>query len=270
MSSQSLTRAADTHVKDQSYYTAFSVARRVAEWLVGDGSNPNPTTANPDTRFDLIKAIDVDNPPKNPAGVFTFPFEEGNLGDGLGRCDITLKYVDSRKKIDITVDATYQDKNTVVTATIKTPSPGIAGMVADGSGVDAPSQVKVGPLTEKEAGLYKIEVWGAAGGNGREKTPAGSAEKQGGRGGYASGEVYLPKDTVLWLNAGGIGQKSVGGATTLTPGGFNGGGSITTPTGKAEGMGASGGGASDVRAIPLGDDPDTNPELTRRIIVAGG
>ncbi|MDR0886120.1 MAG: hypothetical protein LBN22_07175, partial [Clostridiales Family XIII bacterium] len=108
MSSLSITRASDTHVKDQSYYTAFSVAKRVAEWMVGDGSNPNPTTANPDTRFVLIDELNV-----SPTGI-TFPFTEANLGEGLGDCEVTLKYTDtSHAKIDITVDATYQDKNTV-------------------------------------------------------------------------------------------------------------------------------------------------------------
>ena len=89
------------------------------------------------------------------------------------------------------------------------------------------------------AGIYRLEVWGASGGNGKAN---------GGLGGYSKGEITLDKKTRVFVH--------VGSQGTSTSGGCNGGG--TSSHSKC----AAGGGATDVRLFL--DD------LYARIIVAGG
>ena len=94
------------------------------------------------------------------------------------------------------------------------------------------------------AGIYKIECWGASGGD--------SDIYKGGRGGYVSGTIYFKSNMILYIYPGAQGR------TNQLPS-FNGGGQgdyhnhILLP---------SGGGGSDVR-IKAND-------LNSRIIVAGG
>lgn len=98
-------------------------------------------------------------------------------------------------------------------------------------------------------GRYKLEVWGAAGGNGWAST-----NYLGGKGGYAYGTLNLNSAQSLYVYSGGkgVGIKQVGSQ----PGGFNGGGA------GGYGRGGSGGGASDIR---IGANT-----LENRVIVAGG
>lgn len=102
-------------------------------------------------------------------------------------------------------------------------------------------------------GRYKLEVWGAQGGNNYSSTLYGS----GGKGGYSVGEISLNKnieqETELFVYVGGSGKT--GTSTTQYDGGFNGGGKSVSYAG-------SGGGASDIR---IGTD-----SLFARVIVAGG
>ena len=104
-------------------------------------------------------------------------------------------------------------------------------------------------------GTYKLEVWGAQGGN---LNSSGSyVSSLGGRGGYSIGTLTLIKATVAFLYAGGQGK---GSATSHAYGGFNGGGDAW---GSSTGEQANGGGGgSDIR---LGQD-----SLYARVIVAGG
>lgn len=88
-------------------------------------------------------------------------------------------------------------------------------------------------------GKYILECWGAQGGY------RSDAEK-GGKGGYSIGTLTLDKATYIFVY--------VGGQSTATDGGFNGGGKRSTYNG--------GGGASDIR---IGQD-----SLYARVIVAGG
>ena len=85
------------------------------------------------------------------------------------------------------------------------------------------------------AGTYKLEVWGAQGGN------------SGGKGGYSVGTITLVGNETLYFYVGGAGSKGTGG--------FNGGGSTGSD-------GGGGGGATDIRI-------NTN-SLYARVIVAGG
>ncbi len=111
-----------------------------------------------------------------------------------------------------------------------------------------PYKNAVQTLTIKKSGYYYIQTWGAQGGY-RTSSDAG------GKGGYASGYVYLNEGDNLFIHTGGAGGNGEAGCgTTICEGGYNGGGYRYKYYG--------GGGASDVR---LGTD-----DLLARIIVAGG
>ena len=118
-----------------------------------------------------------------------------------------------------------------------------------------------------KSGYYKLEVWGASGGN-------ASSTYKGGYGGYSSGVVLLSKDQLLYINVGGTGVGGNGGS--IKNGGYNGGGS-TTET-RAETYEASGGGATHI-ALSHGtlasfdsdlDGIADNDEIGDILIVAGG
>ncbi|MDR2524129.1 MAG: DUF5011 domain-containing protein [Candidatus Nomurabacteria bacterium] len=111
--------------------------------------------------------------------------------------------------------------------------------------------------TAPYTGKYKLEVWGAAGGN-------NLTADTGGKGGYATGEIQLTVGAKLWINVGCRGQTATG--SNYSDGGWNGGGqggkynSTANPTG-------GGGGATDIRVANI---TDGLPSLKTRIIVAGG
>lgn len=107
-----------------------------------------------------------------------------------------------------------------------------------------------------KSGSYKIEVWGASGGDAYNNKYL-HANSHGGRGGYSAGTVNLTENTTLYVVVGGRGKYGSG----YIAGGFNGGG-----TGGANSSG-SGGGATDVR---LKSGVLETESLNSRIIVAGG
>lgn len=92
--------------------------------------------------------------------------------------------------------------------------------------------------TIEYTGTYRLEVWGARGGNDTYADKCG-------KGGYSKGQVRLTKGTIIYIYTGGTGSN----------GSFNGGG-----TGRLDYH--KGGGATDIR---IGTD-----SLYSRIIVAGG
>ena len=96
-------------------------------------------------------------------------------------------------------------------------------------------------ITIPVSGTYKLEAWGASGGYRTNENMAGL-------GGYTSGEIYLNKDDIIFVNVGSSGM------TGGTDGGYNGGGSRETFPG--------GGGATDVRI--------NGTTLYNRILVAAG
>lgn len=105
-------------------------------------------------------------------------------------------------------------------------------------------------------GTYKLECWGAAGGD-YDSVGSTSYKGYGAWGGYSKGTLSLITDTKLFIYVGG---KGTGSNITTATGGFNGGGA---GLGRNDGWGASGGGgASDIRI-------GTN-NLYARVIVAGG
>jgi hypothetical protein len=106
------------------------------------------------------------------------------------------------------------------------------------------------------AGTYKIECWGAQGGN-HQDTSSDSWVSGSGLGGYSVGELTLTDTTPIFVYVGGKGGWS-NSSSKKAAGGFNGGGTMW-PSGE---VANGGGGASDVR---IGTD-----SLYARVIVAGG
>jgi type II secretory pathway pseudopilin PulG len=246
VASSNMKSSTDAHVKNQSYYTAYSVARRVAEWIATDDSDALISGS----RFKLIQTLDelIDDDTETPQ-LELQSFSEADLGDGMGDCVVNISYADPDKShLKVIATATHGDESTTLNATVKTPRPTIDATTDDGS--DSTPTV----YTIPKSGTYRLEVWGAQGGNGVSIGAFGV--RRGGYGGYSRGDVYLEKDTVIILTAGGMGRTSAGGDTD---GGYNGGGALT---GVATNYSASGGGASDIR---IGTD-----DLYSRIIVAGG
>ena len=95
--------------------------------------------------------------------------------------------------------------------------------------------------TVQNAGYYRLEVWGAQGGD------------TGGNGGYSTGDIYLTAGTKLYIYVGGSGDSATC-SNDICPGGFNGGGYRHKYKG--------GGGATDIRV--------NSDSLYSRVIVAGG
>ena len=107
---------------------------------------------------------------------------------------------------------------------------------------------------------YKIEAWGAQGGE-------YSDDYYGGKGGYTSGNINLTKKT-LYIQVGGAGYCGLGEGD-LVAGGYNGGGDANIDAGAWPGRNfCSGGGATDIRLV--GGAWDNFDSLKSRIMVAAG
>lgn len=104
-------------------------------------------------------------------------------------------------------------------------------------------------------GKYKLEVWGAQGGN--------STKANGGLGGYSSGFLSLSEQEKLFIVVGGQGQIASSSEGTITNGGFPDGGK--TKTGLYQNINVvpgTGGGSTSIRI--------TTDSVYSRVIVAGG
>ncbi|WP_461197124.1 glycine rich domain-containing protein [Clostridioides difficile] len=111
-----------------------------------------------------------------------------------------------------------------------------------------------GQVVTLPPGKYKLECWGAAGG-----CASGVPKDSGSRGGYASGELTLKKETTLYVY---VGQDGGDPSNTGINGGFNGGGG---------GAVVKGGGATDIRLSGYTTTQwDASWSIASRIIVAGG
>lgn len=120
-------------------------------------------------------------------------------------------------------------------------------------------------------GRYKLECWGAQGGNSNQSN---GTYGNGGKGGYSTGILNVSTNTTIYITVGGQGQNGV--LNTRTAGGFNGGGDGYGT--HNFGAGGGGGGASDISLMSpvfshssyfINNIRDTN-SLLSRIIVAGG
>ena len=104
------------------------------------------------------------------------------------------------------------------------------------------------------AGTYKLEVWGAQGGN--------YSSSYGGAGGYSVGTLTITEDTDFYIYVGGQPATNITIGTAFS-GGYNGGGAGYNRTYNGTGTyGQGGGGGTDIR---IGQD-----SLYARVIVAGG
>lgn len=115
--------------------------------------------------------------------------------------------------------------------------------------VDYSNQIQTKTITEP--GYYKLETWGAQGGN--------IGTYIGGYGGYSIGYIYLSDNQQLYIAVGGA------GANTDT-GGYNGGGSLVAGQ---SAYGSSGGGATHI-AIVSGILSTLSENINDILIVSGG
>ena len=109
------------------------------------------------------------------------------------------------------------------------------------------------------AGTYKLEVWGAQGGNNNSTSGLGS---------YSEGLIDLAKDEILYINVGGKGGVTPAGTFRNVPGGYNGGGYTNGQNccGRTYG---SGGGATHIATVSgLLSTLENNRDSI--LIVAGG
>ena len=136
-------------------------------------------------------------------------------------------------------------------------------------------------FTAPYTGTYKIELWGASGGdNLRYKftsldsdlvTREREVKPLGGYGGYTSGEIYLNQNAELYVYVGEQGKKNRqptfngGGAGALGGTGYNG----QNSAGGTNTDGFSGGGATDIR-IKYGEWSDFESLKSRIMVAAGG
>ena len=107
------------------------------------------------------------------------------------------------------------------------------------------------------SGNYKLEVWGAQGGNNYDSGNGYTNTVYGGKGGYCSGEITFPSNLNVYVY---IGQSGEGTREKT----FNGGGKAGRDGGR------SGGGATDIRLIGNDTWSDFNSLKSRTIVAAGG
>jgi len=130
------------------------------------------------------------------------------------------------------------------------------------------------------SGKYKLEVWGAKGGGGKNCSyDYNSSNGLGGLGGYSYGTMTMIAGTTYYVTVGGEGETPVNANSSIVgaggAGGFNGGGAGAAAA-KVGTSGLSrsggGGGASDISLSGTdgSDDWNTTAHLYSRIIVAGG
>ena len=120
-----------------------------------------------------------------------------------------------------------------------------------------------------ESGLYKLEVWGAQGGN----ATCNTSGTEGGYGGYSVGAINLNQNDTLYINVGGQG-KTVTNKNEKTAGGYNGGGSAYGGDGNGNSYGGkdctgAGGGATHI-ATSSGLLSSFSNSLDDLLIGAGG
>ena len=114
-------------------------------------------------------------------------------------------------------------------------------------------------------GNYKIELWGAQGGNAKYTT-----QYYGGNGAYTAGTISMKKNEVLNIYIGGMGTSHSGTSTdtvTANGSGYNGGDTGIFYSNNSNGGG--GGGATDVR-LTAGSWDNFNSLKSRIMVAAGG
>ena len=154
---------------------------------------------------------------------------------------------------------------------------------------------QVGSFTAPQAGYYKLEAWGAAGGYAKKPDLDNLTnvdistweDIEGGRGGYSTGLVYLAQGQTIYYAVGGKGDSFIDDDVTTTgsfggivQGGFNGGGAAAgrkynNSTKVVYYSGAGGGATHFALAMPsdsskTGVLKDYESEKSSVLLVAGG
>ena len=116
------------------------------------------------------------------------------------------------------------------------------------------------------SGTYRLEIWGAQGGN---AIINGNELENIFYGGYSNGQIYLKKDNQIFISVGGIGNIGVIGNQSL--GGWNGGGNGDWDHSDDDACGG-GGGATSIQDILIDDGQLKNYENNKSavLMVAGG
>ncbi len=124
-------------------------------------------------------------------------------------------------------------------------------------------QTFIAPTT----GKYKLETWGASGGNTYDFAEDTLSDHAfGGRGGYSSGVIELKKNEVLYIYVGGQGTGTA--QVGIGQGGYNGGGDGQLRVDNCFRQVSGGGGATDIRLVS--GNWNSTSSLASRIMVAGG
>lgn len=118
-----------------------------------------------------------------------------------------------------------------------------------------------------QPGKYKLEVWGARGGQGADGNYSNTGWNYG-KGGYSYGTITLTSATTLYIGVGGMGNGHDGSYHTsgVIAGGYNGGGNAYHDGGE---FGGSGGGATHI-ATASGTLSSLSGNKSSVLIVAGG
>ena len=117
-------------------------------------------------------------------------------------------------------------------------------------------------FTAPVSGTYKLETWGAQGGNGYDDFTTG------GYGGYSNGILHLNTNEILYINVGGQGFANTSKAENLTSyGGYNGGGNSSNAFLNKL---VSGGGGSTHMALVSGILSTLKDSKDKILIVSGG
>jgi hypothetical protein len=116
--------------------------------------------------------------------------------------------------------------------------------------------------TADVTGWYKLEVWGAQGGQGKVDL----SDAVGGKGGYSVGAKYLTAGEKLYVYVGGTPSDALNPGSSFSARGWNGGGQGVT----GGSSGGGGGGGTDIRTTGVTGSTTFDTNFFDRIITAGG
>lgn len=179
-----------------------------------------------------------------------FTFGTGGGGDPKALYE-ALQYSD----IPVTEDMTYDEMLAVISEYYQK-VPDLSYDIVYSGGIKTVEIVK--------DGIYKLEVWGAQGGNATRV----SSDAAGGNGGYSVGYAELKAGQKLYVCVGGQGSM-VSGSNITANGGYNGGGSGRTGS-YADRSAGGGGGATHIATTNRGTLASYSSYKSEVLIVAGG
>lgn len=126
-------------------------------------------------------------------------------------------------------------------------------------------------FTAPKDGIYKLETWGAQGGNAYLE-PDTSKEYDGGYGAYSTGIINLKKGQTIYITVGGKGKMAhgTGKYKEELEGGYNGGGKAYCYYGLNNYSTGSGGGATHISLSNKGELSNYQDSKDQLLIVSGG